>query len=70
MRFLMVLADGETYTILSGCQIVAVPDNFCPNMTEEAINEGTAEQVMLFGQHHNEVVIRKAPDTVVGIRPL
>lgn len=37
-NYLMILNDGETYTNLEGCQIVAVPDDFDMEAVEEALS--------------------------------
>ena len=34
---LMVLDDGETYSALSGCKIVYVPDDFDPSAIEDLL---------------------------------
>lgn len=47
MKYIMVLQDGETYTGLDGCAIVAVPDDATPADIEAQLDADNGKDFVL-----------------------
>jgi hypothetical protein len=47
LAYYMILSDGETFTDLAGCKIIAVPDNWDTDKIEEALGEDDDELVVV-----------------------
>ena len=46
-RYLMVLNDGETFTNIEGCYVVAVPDDLDIDEIEETLGEMAADDFVV-----------------------
>lgn len=68
--FIMVLADGETFTALDGCKIVEVPDDYETYEIECALAEGDAKTttVAKFTDQNGQITVHKHPHTPMGLR--
>lgn len=57
MKYILVLQDGETYTGLAGCAIVAVPDDADAESIEEQLDaDNGADYVVTFSEVGGRII--------------